>query len=89
MRSSAYSRLLTRVLLGPGATVRLDPSQLPLRMRTGPAAGAARLAVDVGIGGPSYVHRRLFDRPRGSKGWADARWRGGANARATATGEDR
>jgi hypothetical protein len=78
MRSSVYSRLLTRVLLSPDATVRVPAAELPLRMRTGPLAAAARLAVDIGIGAPSYVHRRLFDRPRGGKGWADARWEGGA-----------
>jgi hypothetical protein len=75
MRSSAYSRLLTRCLLGPGLTVPIDPRSLPLRLRGGAPARVARLWVDVAIGGPSYLHRRLRPGPRGAKGWADARWR--------------
>jgi len=82
MRSSVYSRLLTRSLLGPDVELRLPPELLPLRMRTGPLAGAARLAVDVLIGAPSYVHRRLWDAPRGRRGWADARWAEGGGPRA-------
>ena len=74
MRSSAYSRLLTRALVAPDVELRLDPELVPLRMRTGADAAVARLTVDTAIGIPSYLHRRLFGRPRGSKGWADARW---------------
>ena len=73
-RSNPYSRLLTRVVLGPDVTLRLDPSELPLRLRAGLQAQAARLAVDVVIGVPAYVHRRVSPGPRGSKGWADPRW---------------
>jgi hypothetical protein len=73
-RSNPYSRILTRLLLGAGAPIRLDPDALPLRLRTGPAALCARLAVDVAIGVPAYVHRRVKPGPRGSRGWADERW---------------
>jgi hypothetical protein len=78
-RSNPYSRLLTRLLLAPDLSLRLDPSDLPLRLRTGLGASAARLAVDVVVGVPAYLHRRVRPGPRGSKGWADPRWteRGG------------
>jgi hypothetical protein len=73
-RSNPYSRLLTRAVLGPDVMLRLDPAELPLRLRTGLAARVARLAVDVVVGVPAYAHRRLRPGPRGSKGWADPRW---------------
>jgi hypothetical protein len=73
-RSNPYSRLMTRVLLEPDVRIRLDRSELPLRLRDGSAATLARLAVDVGIGVPAYVHRRVSPGPRGSKGWADPTW---------------
>jgi hypothetical protein len=73
-RSNPYSRLMTRVLLEPDVQIRLDRSELPLRLRDGMAATVARLAVDVGIGVPAYVHRRVSPGPRGSKGWADPTW---------------
>jgi hypothetical protein len=75
MRSSAYSRLLTRCLLGHDVAIAIDPRMLPLRLRAGARASLARLWVDVAIGGPSYLHRRLRPGPRGGRGWADARWR--------------
>jgi hypothetical protein len=73
-RSNPYSRLLTRLLLGSDVSLRLDRRMLPLRLRTGPVAGAARHAVDVAIGVPAYLHRRVKPGPRGSRGWADERW---------------
>jgi hypothetical protein len=73
-RSSQYSRLLTRLLLGDDVPLRLDRRELPLRLRTGPSAGAARLGVALAIGIPAYVHRRVRPGPRGSRGWADERW---------------
>jgi hypothetical protein len=73
-RSNPYSRLLTRLLLERDAVVRVDRSELPLRLRTGPLARCARLAVDLAIGVPAYVHRRVKPGPRGSRGWADERW---------------
>ena len=47
MRSNVYSRLLTRLLLAPDVALRLDPGELPLVLRTGSAAGAARLVTDL------------------------------------------
>jgi hypothetical protein len=73
-RSNPYSRLLTRVLLLPDVALRLDPSELPVRLRTGLGGGAARLAVDVAVGVPAYLHRKVKPGPRGSKGWADPSW---------------
>jgi hypothetical protein len=73
-RSSPYSRLLTRLLLADDVSLRLDPSELPLRLRTGLRARVARLAVDVVVGVPAYLHRRVSPGPRGSKGWADPSW---------------
>jgi hypothetical protein len=82
-RSNPYSRLLTRLLLADDVSLRLDPAELPLRLRTGLQAGAARLAVDVAVGVPAFAHRKLRPGPRGSKGWADPGWsarRGGRPA---------
>jgi hypothetical protein len=73
-RSNPYSRLLTRLLLSPDVSIRLDASLVPLRLRTGLGARLARMAVDVLVGVPAYVHRRVSPGPRGSKGWADPRW---------------
>jgi hypothetical protein len=73
-RSNPYSRLLTRLLLGPDVPLRLDPGIVPLRLRTGPMARLARYSVDVAVGVPAYVHRRVKPGPRGSRGWADERW---------------
>jgi hypothetical protein len=73
-RSNPYSRFLTRLLLGPDVPLRLDRHQLPLRLRTGAAASLAQSTVDVLVGVPAYVHRRIRPGPRGSRGWADERW---------------
>jgi hypothetical protein len=80
-RSNPYSRLLTRVVLDSDVALKLDPSELPLRLRAGLPAQLARLAVDVVIGIPAYVHRRVSPGPRGSKGWADPRWRSASSDR--------
>jgi hypothetical protein len=69
MRSNVYSRLLTRLLLSDDVELRLPPSLLPLRLRRGALAGAARAAVDVGVGAPGYARRRLF--PRRQRAWTD------------------
>jgi hypothetical protein len=42
MRDGPYSRLLTRLLLGPGIEVRVPEADLPLRLREGFLAGAGR-----------------------------------------------
>jgi hypothetical protein len=73
-RSSEYSRLFTRLLLADDVPLRLDRDELPLRLRSGVAARCARVVVDLAIGVPAYVHRRVRPGPRGSRGWADERW---------------
>lgn len=70
MRANVYSRLLTRLLLADDVQLRLEPEALPLRLRDGAAAGAARLATDVGIGAPAFARRKLF--PRRIRAWRDA-----------------
>lgn len=72
MRSNPYSRLMTRLLLGPDVPLRLPESELPLRLRTGRLARLERLRVDVLVGGPAYVRRRLERRPRRITAWEDA-----------------
>jgi hypothetical protein len=56
-RSNVYSRLLTRLLLGSDVALRLEPTDLPLRLRTGGAARAARLVTDLLLAGPGAVRR--------------------------------
>jgi hypothetical protein len=41
-----YSRLMARLLLGPGLALRVDPDEVPLRMRSGPRARVERARVD-------------------------------------------
>jgi hypothetical protein len=43
----AYSRLLRRLLLADDVAIRVEPSELPLRLRTGPRARLARRAIDL------------------------------------------
>jgi hypothetical protein len=71
MRSNAYSRLLTRLLLGPDVPLRLDPADLPLRLRTGSSGRAARLASDLLLA-PSGVVRRLRRRRARVTAWVDS-----------------
>jgi hypothetical protein len=42
MRDGPYSRLLTRLLLGPGIEVRVPEADVPMRLRKGFIAGAGR-----------------------------------------------
>jgi hypothetical protein len=60
-RSNVYSRLLTRMLLAPDVVMRLEPDQLPPRLRTGFAGRAARLGVDILLV-PAGIARRLRER---------------------------
>jgi hypothetical protein len=46
MYHGIYSRLLARLLLGPGLTVVVPEGDVPLRMRSGPLAGVARTGVN-------------------------------------------
>ena len=71
LRSNVYSRLLTRLLIGPDVAIRLEPDMLPLRLRSGARAALARTAVDIGIGIPAGVRRRLGGRPREIRAWSD------------------
>jgi hypothetical protein len=68
VRSNVYSRLLTRLLLAPDLPIRLDARELPLRMRTGPAAGAARFGTDAALTVPG-ARRRLTRRSPKIKAW--------------------
>ena len=68
MRSNAYSRLLTRLLLGPDVALRLEPRDLPRRLRTGPAARAERLGTDLALSFPG-IARRLRRRPAPVRAW--------------------
>jgi hypothetical protein len=72
VRSNPYSRLLSRLLLGPDVALRLDDGELPLRLRTGPAAGAARFGVDAALTVPG-ARRRLTRRSPRIKAWPNAR----------------
>lgn len=72
MRSNPYSRLLTRLLLGSDLPIRLEESELPLRLRTGSLARAERLRVDLLVGGPAYVRRSLRGRPGKITAWKDS-----------------
>jgi hypothetical protein len=74
MRSSPYSRLLTRCLTGDDVPLAPQPEAVPLWLRRGAYASAARLVVDIGIGAPAYVSGKLGSRPVARSGWADARW---------------
>jgi hypothetical protein len=61
VRTNVYSRLLTRLLLASDVPLRLDPAELPLRLRSGAPAGAARIASDLLLT-PAGLARRLRDR---------------------------
>lgn len=69
MRSSVYSRLLTRLVLGEDVRVRLSPDELPLRLRRGAPARLTRFAVDYAVGGPAYLRRRWRERSH-DEAWA-------------------
>jgi hypothetical protein len=63
-----YSRLLRRLLVGPDIAIRVPEEQLPLRMRTGPLAYAARARVNARERFRWHVRDPLLARvrPRGS-----------------------
>jgi hypothetical protein len=58
-RANLYSRLLPRLLLGEDVALRLEPSQIPLRLRSGVSAALERLRVEAAA---------LAWKPRGSLG---------------------
>jgi hypothetical protein len=72
MRSNVYSRLLTRLLLAPDVTLRLDPAALPLRLRTGAAARLDRALTDLVLVGPGLA-RRVRGRPAPVPAWPHSR----------------
>jgi len=47
MYHGVFSRLLARLLLGPGIAIRVPEEMVPLRLRSGPRARAERARVDV------------------------------------------
>jgi hypothetical protein len=57
----AYSRLLSRLLVGDDLPVRVPEGAVPLRLRRGPVARAARAPVDARDGLGWYVRDRLPD----------------------------
>ena len=59
MRSNVYSRLMTRLLFADDVTVRVPAELVPTRLRAGLAGGAARFGVDLAIGVPAGIRRRL------------------------------
>ena len=54
-----YSRLLARLLLGPGIALRVEPEEVPLRMRSGARARVARARVDA----TDVFRRKVLRRP--------------------------
>jgi len=63
-KSNVYSRLLTRVLLEPDVELRLDPEDLPLRLRRGWLASADRVRASVQASVRPYVRGRIGVRRR-------------------------
>lgn len=68
MRANVYSRLLTRLLLADDVPLRLDPAELPVRLRTGAAARARRFATDLALVAPGAL-RRISGRRRRISAW--------------------
>ena len=68
IRANPYSRLLTRLLLADDVPLRLEPGELPPRLRGGLSGAASRLAVDARLT-PSGVVRRLRRRPERVTAW--------------------
>lgn len=60
-RANVYSRLLTRLLLGDDVAIRLDPGELPVRLRRGFAGTASRIGVDALLT-PQGILRRMRER---------------------------
>jgi hypothetical protein len=58
-RRTVYSALLTRLLLGPDIAVRLEPAQLPLRVREGLLAAVDRQRADLQARTVAGTRRRL------------------------------
>jgi hypothetical protein len=63
-RSNVYSRLLPRVLLEPDVELRLDPSQVPRRLRSGRLAAVERTRADFQAFVHAHARGKLGLRPR-------------------------
>jgi len=61
LRSNVYSRLLTGLLISDDLPLQIAASELPPRLRSGPAAAAERLGTDLILGAPG-IARRLRER---------------------------
>ncbi|HLM31154.1 MAG TPA: hypothetical protein VK326_05785 [Solirubrobacterales bacterium] len=72
MRTNVYSRLLTRLLLAPDVTLRLDSDELPLRLRSGAAARLDRALTDIVLIAPGLA-RRIRGRPAPVAAWPRSR----------------
>ena len=68
VRRNAYTRLLTRLLLGPDVPVRFPGERLPRRLRTGVAAEAERVRLDLTLALPG-IRRRLKRAPTAGTAW--------------------
>jgi hypothetical protein len=68
IRANVYSRLLTRLLLADDVPLRLEPDELPPRLRRGVGGAASRLAVDARLT-PRGALRRLRRRPERVTAW--------------------
>ena len=71
IRANVYSRLLTRLLLADDVALRLDPAELPPRLRGGIAGAASRIAVDTRLA-PRGAIRRLRRRPERVTAWPES-----------------
>lgn len=71
LRSNPYSRLMSRLLFAPDVRLRLDPRSLPPRLRPGPGGALARAAVDLAVGVPAALRRRLGGGPGEIVAWSD------------------
>jgi hypothetical protein len=58
-RTTVYSVLMTRLLLGTDVTVRLEPSEVPLRLREGRLAAFDRRRADIQAAVRSNARRQL------------------------------
>ena len=71
IRANPYSRLLTRLLLADDVPLRLEPGELPPRLRGGVAGTASRIAVDARLT-PRGAIRRLRRRPARVTAWPES-----------------
>ena len=80
VRSSVYSRLLTRLVLRDDVPIQLDPSALPLRLRKGGLANLDRLRGDGQALLRRYTRGRLGIRPQVVRWWQRRRSRSSESA---------